>query len=332
MSRINVDIEAFTDPRFGQLAKLLGLADADHARSKVEYLWMACTLRGETELPAWLVEHHLGEIGPDALVSSELARWGAGRGDSNTRRLVIRGASKRTEWLREKQEQSSKGGKARAATASRADGRFTRTAGLPAGDAPPAETSAPAPAPAPAPASGKEPSPRAIHSTGTAPSTYTGAEPLERGRLAERFYAEVSAARVAMASELDQPAPLPFPPITPATRPQGYRDLLDRVREESAAAPEVCKRVLESAIADARVRRSIDWLDEKLFTAGGWRTARNRASAAPEQRPNGADPRRVYRDADGILHMPRPLPGEKEPPPDISDLARLREIRPGDPV
>lgn len=125
MSCINVHVYALKDERFARLASLLGLADLDHARGKVEHLWMACTLRGETELPQWLVEQHLGPDGAAALVESELARWSRGRGDSKTRTLYIRGALGRTEWYQRKQEQSSKGGKARAANASRSAGRFT---------------------------------------------------------------------------------------------------------------------------------------------------------------------------------------------------------------
>lgn len=143
MSRINVDLEAFTDPRFERLAQLLSLADADHARSKVEWLWLDCTTRGETSLPQWLVEKRLGPQGPTALIESELARWASGRGDSKTRRMYIRGARGRTEWLTKNREQSSNGGKSRARNASRAAGRFTsRAAG--------GVTSPPAPAPAPA--------------------------------------------------------------------------------------------------------------------------------------------------------------------------------------
>lgn len=125
MSRINVDAIALTDARFARLAQLLGLADGDHARSKVEYLWLACTLRGETELPQWLVEQHLGERGPAALIESELGRWGAGRGDSKTRRIHICGARERCLWMRRNQEQSANGGKARAQNASRDHGKFT---------------------------------------------------------------------------------------------------------------------------------------------------------------------------------------------------------------
>lgn len=128
---LNVEFSAVTDEegKFGRLAKLLGLADADHARGKCEHLWLACTRRGEHELPQWLVEQVLGEAGPEALVDSELAGWAGGRGDSKTRRLRIGGAAKHCLWLTAdeaaKQEQRRKGGKTRADKASRQlDGTF----------------------------------------------------------------------------------------------------------------------------------------------------------------------------------------------------------------
>lgn len=127
-TRINVDGIAFTDPRFIRLAQLLALADADHARAKVEWLWLDCTTRGETALPQWLVEQRLGPRGPEALIESELARWSTGRGDTRTRRLYIRGATERALWRETLREQSSKGGKARASGASRTAGRFTSRA------------------------------------------------------------------------------------------------------------------------------------------------------------------------------------------------------------
>lgn len=130
MSCVNIHVYALTDSRFGRLASLLGLTDADHARGKLIHLWMECTLRGETALPQWLVEQHLGPQGPAALIESELARWSRGRGDSKTRPLYLRGAEGRVEWYQRNQEQSSKGGKARAASASRVAGKFaSRVAG-----------------------------------------------------------------------------------------------------------------------------------------------------------------------------------------------------------
>lgn len=128
---LNVEFSAVADEegKFGRLAVLLGLADADHARGKCEHLWVACTRRGEADLPQWLVEQVLGAAGPDALVEAELASWAGGRGDSKTRRMRIGGAEKHCLWMAgdqaAKTEQSRKGGKSRAATASRAGGRFT---------------------------------------------------------------------------------------------------------------------------------------------------------------------------------------------------------------
>lgn len=139
MSRINVDSIALVDPRFGHLAQLLGLADADHARSKVEYLWLDCTERGEYTLPRWLVEQRLGPKAFPALIESELGKVDGRQPD----RIYICGSRKRTGWKAQLQQSAAKGGKTRAQKSSRVAGRFTsHLAG--------ASTSAPAPAPAPA--------------------------------------------------------------------------------------------------------------------------------------------------------------------------------------
>jgi hypothetical protein len=129
---LNVEFSAVADEegKFARLATLLGLADADHARGKCEHLWVACTRRGESDLPQWLVEQLLGERGPEALIEAELGSWSAGRGDSKTRRINIGGAAKHCLWLSSskdqlKREQRSKGGETRAKTSSRQlDGTF----------------------------------------------------------------------------------------------------------------------------------------------------------------------------------------------------------------
>lgn len=127
MTRVNLDMTALTDPRFGRLASLLGLADADHARGRMVHVWMACTMRGSTTLPQWLVDQLLGAGGADALIDSELASWSAGRGDSDTRGVLIAGADRCLWYVKlteRNREQSSKGGKARAQTPARRAGRF----------------------------------------------------------------------------------------------------------------------------------------------------------------------------------------------------------------
>lgn len=112
---------------------------------------------------------------------------------------------------------------------------------------------------------------RAIPAQGT---TYDSEDPAHRGQLAQRVYRELSAARLAIAAELGLAGVLPFPAITPAARPAGFRALSDRIREEGAAAPQVCTRVLEVLIAEARERREVDWLSEKSFGENAWRRAR----------------------------------------------------------
>lgn len=151
MAALDVEFGAVSDVegKFARLAQLLGLADADHARGKVEHLWMACTTRGEPDLPLWLVEKHLGAGGAGALVEAELGSWGAGRGDSDTRRVTIAGAEKRCLWMRRDREQSSKGGKSRAATASRAGGRFTSRRLVESDQPKPAPSPSPSPSPSP---------------------------------------------------------------------------------------------------------------------------------------------------------------------------------------
>lgn len=110
-----------------------------------------------------------------------------------------------------------------------------------------------------------------------------------RGRLAGRIYRAVSDARIAIAAELQLPSPLPFPPIAPGTSAGSFRDLRDRVREEGSAAPVVCWRIVANLTAQAREDRSVEWLAEKAFREGAWRTAREWLPIA--QRPR-AGPRR----------------------------------------
>lgn len=144
----------------------------------------------------------------------------------------------------------------------------------------------------------------------TAPAEIAGLafnadDPRARARLAEATYRRVSDALVRIAAELKLPAPLPFPAITPASSGR-LRELLDRVREEGADAPLVCDRVVENLIAQAREERSVEWLAEKAFTEGAWRTARTwmPGAAARRRGPARGDPL-----------PPAPPPKRPEPPP-----------------
>lgn len=115
-----------------------------------------------------------------------------------------------------------------------------------------------------------------------------------RGRLAEATWHRISDAAIAIAAELGLPAPLPFPAITPSSNRRGFAELRDRIREEGELAPEVCDRVVENVVRQARAKRSVEWLAEKVFGDKPWVNARNgidpSARSAPSQRagPQGS--------------------------------------------
>lgn len=96
---VRVDDVAFFDVRFDYLARLAKLADADHARGKVERLWLACTQRGTYVLPEAMVD---SVVSADALVAAELAE----RVDGGVR---LRGTVGRTEWYTQAVEHGRRG-------------------------------------------------------------------------------------------------------------------------------------------------------------------------------------------------------------------------------
>jgi hypothetical protein len=359
---LNVEFSAVTDEKgkFRRLAKLLGLADADHARGKCEHLWLACTRRGETDLPQWLVEEILGEGGPAALVDAELARWAGGRGDSKTRRLRISGARKHCTWLASKSEQSSNAGKSNARTANRVGGKFAPKPTIenhpsdPSSDPVPEDQNSlphaipptlPEPEPTPVPAvSPPAPAPAREDIARTQPAipgplvttpaeiaadlAFNADDPRARGRLAEAIWRRVSDAAITVAAELRLPAPLPFPVIGPSTRRRGFVELCDRIREEGELASAACDRVVGNLIAQARTKRSVEWLAEKAFGDKAWLNARNgvdpSASAAAMARIREAG---GPRDGFGRLLPSMPTPPKFKPEPRLErsteDLAAM---------
>lgn len=204
MATLDVEFEAVSDAdgRYAHLARLLGLADHDHARGKVEHLWMACTTRGETDLPQWLVEEHLGERGPAALIEAGLARWSRGRGDAKSRRMYICGSSERCLWMRSNKDIAAKGGKARAASASRKGGKFTSGRLV--------ETNQlrdqPEPAPSPSPSPSPDPEIRTLPSARVIPpSTEPGTTPTPAhgiGPTLDELWSELETARQRVSTTL----------------------------------------------------------------------------------------------------------------------------------
>lgn len=123
----------------------------------------------------------------------------------------------------------------------------------------------------------------------------TGYDPdsaADRQALALRTYERMSSARQAVGVELGLPPQHPFPAITPAARPQGFRDLLDRIREEGASAPAICDTVVENRTREARSVQSVEWLSERAFRPDPWANMRQpRASFGNGHHPaKGASP------------------------------------------
>ena len=130
MSSVRVEADAFTDSRYAILAQGCGLADADHARSKMERLWWQCTQERRYVLPADDVIHVLGTNAISAIVRARL-------GEVVPDGIRICGTKGRIEWLEKLRKNGKKGG------------RPKKTKQKPSGYD---ESNPPAPAPAPAPA------------------------------------------------------------------------------------------------------------------------------------------------------------------------------------
>lgn len=93
MASVRIENEAFSDRRYDRLAKLAGLADADHARGKMAVVWRQCTIEQRHTLDEDTIRDILGDDGPEALVSSRL-------GERTPEGIRIKGTSGRIEWLK----------------------------------------------------------------------------------------------------------------------------------------------------------------------------------------------------------------------------------------
>lgn len=120
------------------------------------------------------------------------------------------------------------------------------------------------------------------------------------GRLAESMWSRVSEARVGEAARLGMVGVLPFAPITPAHQPKGFDELRERLREEGDNAAAVCEHVLRILVEQARDTKSIEWLSEKSFLEGSWRTAREGVPGAPRAGPGSANARNSQFQVPGI--------------------------------
>lgn len=149
MAAVRLESDAFADKRYDRLAAILGLADADHARGKMTWLWRQCTIESRYELDDLDVKLVLGPNGPAALIDARL-------GERTPTGIRIKGTEGKVEWQENFKGGAAAGGKARAATAERGpNGQMLPRSTSPAGPAEqpeeriisqqtPAEPSAPA--------------------------------------------------------------------------------------------------------------------------------------------------------------------------------------------
>lgn len=290
MARMSIDDSFFRDPRVLHLAEACGWSLRETRGCLLE-VWALCYDRASEDLPERDVDTTAGLVGFAAmLLAVDLATRKTIRGRQLMR---IHGAEERIRYLKTRESAGRKGGLKSAETRrNRSKLSFNQTF---------EKIEAPLNPPDPVPDASPDlvPDPDLTHALSPARARGSGSSPLfdpgsrrELGRLAELTYERVSEARGVVAAELGMLAPPPFPKITPSTRPRGYRDLLDRITEEGEAAPKVCDLVVSSLVAQARDERKLEWLSEKAFTEGGWRTARNYLGSetrrAPRSRPNGS--------------------------------------------
>src|SRR5258708_14703117 len=120
-ANVTIHHTAFADDRIEYLGTILG-CNRYEAIGRLAALWSRCT-ELQTDRPALHeIESRLGSSGADALVRAGLGERTADGG------VRVRGCNGRTEWYGELQDQRSRAGKARAATAKRdALGRLVST-------------------------------------------------------------------------------------------------------------------------------------------------------------------------------------------------------------
>ena len=104
MAAVRTESDAFGDVRYERLARLAGLADADHARGKMARLWRQCTMEKRYVLPIEDVIEVLGERAIAALTESRL-------GEEVDGGVRIRGTKGRIEWLDKLRKNGRKGGR-----------------------------------------------------------------------------------------------------------------------------------------------------------------------------------------------------------------------------
>jgi hypothetical protein len=282
MARMSIDDMISRDPRITMLAQALGWSRRETLGCLVGDIWPIAYDQRAWLLSEKVIDAAAGRVGfAAAMADCDLARRARGG------KFAISGARERIEYLNKKKDAGHVGGiksaesreknssksQARASGVLEHGGSTPQARGNPivpdTATAPDAALSPPADPP-------ERESP-AVAAAAIRSGQHAGFDPEvpgHRAALAEWTWTEISRRRGSLAREFGSVLPLPLAPITPATHPPAFRELLARVREEGATAPAICLHVIEAATVHARKERSVEWVGEKLCTEGGWRWAR----------------------------------------------------------
>lgn len=287
MASVRIEGEALADGRYDRLARVAGLADADHARGKMVRLWHQCTIEKRYVLPETDVETVLGVSGVDALVEANLGERVSGG-------VRIRGTKGRIEWLEKLRKNGSKGG--------RPKGSKTKTKRKPSGFL---ESNPPAPAPAPSGIPDLSPAtplplptspPRSFAAT-----QVTGPTGIAR-RVWKAYLEAFNATRPPGVPEMGD--------RIGAAGEKAISELLPGLMAEFANDTTKVEATLMHALAVARAEASrstsTQWLDEDMWQPHRFRRLRVRqVGGEPEKKPHTAQ-----RHGDGY-HPPARLLGPK---------------------
>ena len=276
---VRIEACAWGDLRFATLARLCGFADAEHALIKCSKIWSWQTEHYTPESPTYVVdaeiiESALGELGAERMVRARLA-------EATPDGFRIKGSEDRIEWLWKSRQASAKGGEA----TRRKHANKERPGGYPLGQPEATPEARPQTQLTPGPLSPDLPPDHRSQNSHAPRAIDTSAY-----QVAKDVWVQVSEARMLIAAEFKIPNIIPLPDrFGMPSEPRGCRDLRDRVREEGANAAATSAHVVKNLIDQAREEKSVEWLSEKAFTAGGWQTARNWTPG--QQQKKRANPR-----------------------------------------
>jgi hypothetical protein len=324
---VRIEARAWNDIRFVTLARILRLADSDHALIKVARLWSWQTEHFASDRPTYVldgdtIESVLGSDGPAALVRAKLATEVAGG-------YRLHGTEGQIEWCEELSSKRQHAGRKRADGARRDErGRLLPKTGELANSqsstsparvqqptsSPPAQSSAPAPDPTPVLPEQQNLPPAGARAI--PPSPEPEPEPVPaRGPGADvtvdLLWSELEAARDRLADDLG----LKLPPLL--AHDSGRAELasalsLARGSQRTELAAQVRHAIAVAASEADADREKLRWFTGAIFSPRNFR----RLVAEPPPKPRRKPAARA----------PEPAPIAPEDRADPADFAAARAV------